>query len=454
MRNYDNYKDSGVDSIGRVPEKWIVTLIKNTLEIPITDGPHTTPELLDEGIPFISAESIKNGKIDFERKRGNISNEDHEFFSRKYIPQRNDIFMVKSGATTGNVAMVETDNIFTIWSPLAVFRANQGKLIPKFLHFYLQSNSFKSLVEINWSYGTQQNIGMGVLSNLPITYPTLSEQVSIAAFLDHKTTQIDALIEKKEQLIEKLKLKRQSIINEAVTGKKVWNGHAWTEPAEVKDSGIEWLGDIPEHWDIVNLKYLVRDSLQYGANESAELDDPLLPRYIRITDFGDDGKLKSETFKSLPFEKAEGYYLKDGDILFARSGATVGKTFHFKNYKDAACFAGYLIKARADTSKLLSEYLYLYTKTGVYENWKKRIFNQATIQNIGADKYKELPIILPDLEVQRKIALHLEDITSKIDVIIEKVIFSTDKLKLYRQSLISEAVTGKIDVRDWEETLK
>ena len=96
-----------------------------------------------------------------------------------------------------------------------------------------------------------------------------------------------------------------------------------------KDSGAEWLGQLPTTWRIKRLKYLVEGKLEYGANEAAEFEDIDLPRYIRITDFGDDGNLRQDTFKSLTMEQAKGYFLAEGDVLFARSGATVGKTFQF-----------------------------------------------------------------------------------------------------------------------------
>lgn len=212
-------KKSGVEWLGEVPNYWIVAKIKNFLAIPITDGPHTTPILLDDGIPFISAESVKNGKLDFEKKRGFISEEDYALFSKKYIPKRNDIYMVKSGATTGNIAIVETDEKFTIWSPLAVFRADEKKLNFKFLFFFLQSSSFMQGVTLNWSYGTQQNIGMGILSNLPCIIPPLAEQNEIVAYIETQTAQIDALISEQKELIERLKEYRTALISAAVTGK-------------------------------------------------------------------------------------------------------------------------------------------------------------------------------------------------------------------------------------------
>ncbi len=115
---------------------------------------------------------------------------------------------------------------------------------------------------------------------------------------------------------------------------------------QYKDSGVEWLGEIPAHWEVLRLKFLISQPLQYGANEAAELTDPDLPRYIRITDIRDDGSLRDETFKSLPEDIARPYLLDEGDLLFARSGATVGKTFRYKPSWGAAAYAGYLIRAR------------------------------------------------------------------------------------------------------------
>jgi len=212
-------KDSGVEWLGEIPEHWEVMPIKFALDIPITDGPHETPELYDEGIPFISAESIKNDRIDFDKKRGFISLEEHKRFSRKYKPQYGDVYMVKSGATTGNVARVETEEEFNIWSPLAVLRPNKDVTTTNFLFYAMKSKPFFYSVELSWSFGTQQNIGMGVISNIRIVLPPLPEQQKIAEFLDRETSKIDNLITKTRTSIDHLKEYRTALISAAVTGK-------------------------------------------------------------------------------------------------------------------------------------------------------------------------------------------------------------------------------------------
>ena len=216
-----------------------------------------------------------------------------------------------------------------------------------------------------------------------------------------------------------------------------------------KDSGIEWIGEIPEHWRIVRLKFLKTSPFQYGANEPAEMDDPQLPRYIRITDINEKGDLREDTFKSLSWESAQPYLLKDGDILFARSGATVGKIFMYRGELGPACYAGYLIRFKPDKSKVNSYYIYYYTLSKVYEEWIKQNIIQATIQNVSAEKYGNLQVPLPPLEEQKGIVKYLNDKIEEIDILVESIYVQIQKLKEYRQSLISEAVTGKIDVRDY-----
>lgn len=215
-------KDSGVEWIGKIPEKWAVPKILYCLKMPITDGPHTTPALYDEGIPFVSAEAVSfgRGSIDFTHIRGYISNEFYRECCKKYIPSIGDIFMIKSGATTGKVSIVDTDKIFTIWSPLAVFRTNSSILKEKYLFYVLQSDYIQKQIQTRWSYGTQENIGMRVLEKLKITLPQINTQTEIADFLDKKCSEIDQTISEKQQQLEILAEYKKSLIYEYVTGKK------------------------------------------------------------------------------------------------------------------------------------------------------------------------------------------------------------------------------------------
>ena len=215
-------KDSGIEWIGEIPKHWEIGKTLFYLKMPITDGPHTTPTLYDEGVPFVSAEAVASGKgkIDFNKIRGFVSEEFYLECCKKYIPEIDDVYMIKSGATTGLTAIVDTNTKFTIWSPLAVFRADISKVNPKFLFYVLQSKYYLTQVELYWNYGTQQNIGMRTLEKLKICAPPMYEQEKIVRSLDKEIKSIDEAIEGKQKQLEVLEEYMKSLIYEYVTGKK------------------------------------------------------------------------------------------------------------------------------------------------------------------------------------------------------------------------------------------
>lgn len=214
-------KDSNCKFLGKIPSTWEVCKTLYVLSMPITDGPHTTPQLYDDGIPFVSAEAVScgNGYIDFSHIRGYISDSFYNECCKKYIPQRDDIYMIKSGATTGKVAIVNTDVKFTIWSPLAVFRVNKKKVLPYFLYYSLQSSYYQLQVQDKWSFGTQQNIGMRMLEKLILCYPSIEEQAKIVAFIKKNVDNFDSAISYCQRQIVLLQERKQIIINEVITGK-------------------------------------------------------------------------------------------------------------------------------------------------------------------------------------------------------------------------------------------
>jgi type I restriction enzyme S subunit len=211
-------KDSGIEWIGEIPEHWRIYHLKNCVSLKITDGPHETPNFTDNGVPFISAEAIQNGGVNFDSKRGYISEETDKIYALKCKPRRDDIFIVKSGSTTGKIGYVSTDINFNIWSPLALVRANKINY-SRYLFYFLSSSFFQKQVQMYWSLGTQPNIGMKVLENLQVIVPPLTEQKEIADYLNTKTSQIDKIIETINTQIEKLKELRKTLINDVVTGK-------------------------------------------------------------------------------------------------------------------------------------------------------------------------------------------------------------------------------------------
>lgn len=211
-------KDSGVEWLGDVPEHWGVSRIKNIVSIPVTDGPHETPNFIDDGVPFVSAEAVSSGEVDFNKIRGFISEEANNIYSKKYSPKKYDIYMVKSGATTGVTAIVETDDVFNIWSPLAVIRCGNN-FEPYFVLNFMRSEPFQEAIKLNWSFGTQQNIGMGVIENLHVTCPPKSEAETIAKYLQNEDEKFKSVVSSAYDAIQLMQERRTALISAAVTGK-------------------------------------------------------------------------------------------------------------------------------------------------------------------------------------------------------------------------------------------
>jgi type I restriction enzyme S subunit len=222
-------KDSGVEWLGEVPEHWEVVALKHLVWPPITDGPHVSPTKLDDGVPFVSAEAVSQGFIDFTKIWGYVSPEDHEQFSTRYKSARGDILMVKLGATTGTVAIVETDVEFSIWVPLAAIRPT-NKIESRFLLHVLRSDSLKRAYELNWTYGTQQTLGLRTISNLRIPLPPSAERQEIVQHIDAILPSFELLTAEAQRAIDLLQERRTALISAAVTGKiDVRN---WQPPTE------------------------------------------------------------------------------------------------------------------------------------------------------------------------------------------------------------------------------
>jgi type I restriction enzyme S subunit len=277
-------------------------------------------------------------------------------------------------------------------------------------------------------------------NDISIIVPPLDEQKKIANFLDEKVQDIDIAIEKTKETIEDYKKLKQNIITKTIR-------IGLDETVNTKDSGIEWVGEINENYIVCDFKYILKENMQYGANESGIPYDESLPRYVRITDIDENGNLKDNGKLSLSESSSKGYILNDGDILFARSGGTVGKSFIYKKELGQCAFAGYLIRAKV-YENISPDYVYFYTLSSLYEIWKNGIFIQATIQNIGAEKYMNMPIILPKtLSEQKKIVDYLREKCHEIDKLIESKEKIVEELESYKKSVIYEYVTGKKEVK-------
>jgi type I restriction enzyme S subunit len=275
-----------------------------------------------------------------------------------------------------------------------------------------------------------QNLDSDAYLSEHVRVPSLHEQREIAAALDGKSALVDQVITNKGRLLELLKEQRQ----------------AWIDRAMV--SGMHPLATgIPVHWQATRLKFIRSGSFQYGANEPAVSEDRAAPRYIRITDLNDDGTLRHDTFQSLPEAVAVPYLLQDGDILLARSGATVGKALHYRAEWGRACFAGYLVRLRPDRRKILPDYLYYYTQSQTFRQqvWVSTV--QSTIANVNAERYGNFTIPLAPLEEQQAIVKFLDSRIQKLDALLRMVELQLAKLREYRRALIVCAVTKGYEAR-------
>lgn len=437
------YKETGIEWLGKIPEHWKVDRIKDkTLNVVGGDwGSDPESEAKGKNIVVLRVSDLDDIYFSYDDltirkiKESSIRN-------RKI--NKNCLVIEKSGGgekqLVGRVGYPKELKFDAISSNFMAKIEFDDTVDLRFVN-YMFSSLYES--KINFPFVQQttgiQNLNVGYYLTTKVSFPTKQEQIAIANYLDKACERIDKIIKIKEQQISKLESYFQNKISEFTT--------LGLNPSSLKATNCLWIPKIQKGWKIQPLKRLLSSKLKYGANEPAINEDSTEPRYIRITDFSKDGKLKKNTFKSLPFDKAKEYLLKEGDVLFARSGATVGKTFIFKNYDGIACFAGYLIKAECNPELLLPEYLYFFTKSKGYEEWKNLIFTQATIQNIGADKYQYLKIsIPPSVEEQKEIVDRIFNLQEKTDNIKDKIKNQIKTLQNYRKSLIHECVTGKKQV--------
>ncbi len=450
MRKYPKYKDSGVDWLTDIPSGWDVIALKHLVKIKVTDGPHETPVAVEEGIPFVSAEAVQNHTINFDSKWGFISKEDHLKYSKKCKPINGDIFIVKSGATTGKIAYVNTDIEFNIWSPLALVRANEKSIISRYLFNYIVSPLFQEQVQFSWSFGTQQNIGMGVIQNLLIVTPPLPEQYDIVRFLDFKTKQIDSFIANRKKQIELLKEQKAAIINKAVT--KGINPNA-----KMKNSGIEWIGQVPEHWTVSKLKFVASIFGRIGFR-GYTINDLVEKGEGAITISPSNMKADQMDFSSCTYiswfkhEESPEIKIFNGDILFVKTGSTYGKISLVENLNEPATINPQILVFKKIKTNTLFFYHQLRSKL-IQAHVKTSVIG-GTIPTISQEKIGNYYFLLPSNEEQEKIMEHIRIETKIIDELVSKYHKQIDLMQEYRISLISQAVTGKIDVRKWEPKAK
>ncbi|MHB8249731.1 MAG: restriction endonuclease subunit S [Acidithiobacillus sp.] len=448
---YKEYKISPMAWLDQLPTHWSAASLRWVSKRYAGGTPDKGNEAYweDGEIPWINSGAVNDGYITQPSEL--ITRDGFANSSAKWIPKDALVMaLAGQGKTKGMVAQLGIPT--TCNQSMAALIPNY-RFEPRYLYYWLTAN-YQNIRNLAGGEA-RDGLNLEMLGSIPCPVPPIDEQQTIARFLDAKTAQIDALVAQKRQIIDKLKEKRSALIARTVTRGLPPEAAkaAGLEPnPEMKDSGVDWLGEVVCHWSVKRLRFLLVERLRYGANEAAELDDPDFPRFVRITDVDDDGRLRPETFRSLPVEVAKPYLLQDGDVLFARSGATSGKTFLYEESWGVCAYAGYLIRARIDQRQMQPRFLRFFTSSANYWQWVSLAFIQATIQNISAEKYADLWIPVPPLHEQVAIVEYLSSKTSELDDLIVQAVTVIDRLTEYRQALITSAVTGKIDVRIWAET--
>lgn len=431
-RPEEEMRDSGIKWIGKIPKTWGCGKTLYYLVMPITDGPHITPQLYDDGVPFVSAEAVScgNGRIDFSHIRGYISEKFYQECCKKYVPQIDDIYMIKSGATTGRVAIVDTNIRFTIWSPLAVFRANKDVMIPKFMFYAIQSPSYQKQVEEGWTFGTQQNIGMRTLEKLKIPAPNMEEQRQIISYLDDKCSKIDFIISESQKSIDEYKKLKQSIITEAVT-------KGLDKYVQMKDSGLKYLKEIPKHWKVLRIANLYSE-----YQETGRTDLPILMVSINsgISDkeVGDEDRVR----KVIRSDDKSVYKVVHPNYLVYNMMRAWQGAFGASKVDGLVSPAYVVAKPKIDIN---SHYMEALLRTpNLTEVIRGRSYGVADFRlRLYWPYFKDIYVCVPPVEEQNAIMENIEQLTEKADALIAEKQSLIDDLEAYKKSLIYEVVTGK-----------
>lgn len=438
---YPEYRSWENNWIRELPKSWQIAALKHLCLNFVKDGPHETPKFLDSGIPFLSVDGIQDNKLIFEGCRY-ISREDHKRYSMKCLPKKGDVLLGKA-ASVGKVAYVDTDMIFNVWSPLAVITAKSNHL-GRYIYYCLQSKMLQAQCEVFSNSNTQKNLGMSTIDNLDFPYPSEFEAKCIANFLDHETAKIDTLIEKQQQLIKLLKEKRQAVISHAVT-------RGLNPQVPMKDSGVEWCDYIPEHWRIGKLGYFAR--VGNGATPSRENQS--------FWNGGTIGWLNSSKVNDVIITEAEQFItplalaqtsvqpVKANDLVIAITGE--GQT----RGRVAICqleatINQHLASIQIYDNSLRHEFLFLWLSAN-YERIRFESTGAGSTKGaITCGDIKSYPIVLAPLPEQKEIINYIELQNQRFSNLMAKAEDQVQLLKERRTALISAAVTGKIDVRNWQ----
>ena len=427
MKLYPKYKDSGIERIGKVPEHWRVEKLKWLAKVRLSniDKKSKEEELAVELCNYVDVYYNDNLTSDIDFMKATARQDQIDIFSLK----EGDILITKDSETPDDIAVPafvpSSLHGVVCGYHLAHVRPYRKYADGNYLFRSFSAHGISDQFEISANGVTRFGIGKQAIDNSVFLSPPLEEQTTIAAYLDRKTTQIDNLISKKQKLIELLKEERAAIINQAVT-------KGLNPDVPMKNSGIEWLGEVPEKWEVKRLKYVIalfdHKRVPLSGEERGKMTNKIYNYYgasgiiDRVDDYIFDGE----------------YILigEDGANLLARNSPlafkAIGK-FWVNNH-------AHILKPKYGSLDYF---------TNLLESIDYTIWVSGSAQpKLTAENLANIEIIEPPLKDQTMIVQFIEEKTLKIDNYISKIYQKIELLKEFRTALISEVVTGKIDVRD------
>ena len=432
-KRYPTYKDSGVEWIGEVPEEWEVKRVKSFTAMH-KQGYYTEQAYIDEGAKLARITDIDDfGSVFFKNMPFvAISPNDERSFELK----DGDFLFARSG-TIGRFGLVRNPERSVFASYLILFRFKGVE--KEFLRYAFGSHFFKEGLISTLHGGANQNVHAENIKEQYFAVPPFPEQRAIAAFLDRETGRIDTLIEKKGQQIELLQEKRAALISHTVT-------KGLDPNVKMKDSGVEWLGEVPNEWSSTAVKHHFDIQLGKMLQNKPDSDELLVPYAKALHVLW--GKVETNVLPEMwanTFEIQQ-YGIKEGDLLVCEGGE-VGRAGIVESPPKQCIIQNALHRVRAKNSSDLRYLLYVLHAVNS-STWFDVLCNKATIAHFTREKFSDLIIPIPPLSEQRTIAAFLDRETGRIDTLTINIRESLSKLHEYRTALISAAVTGKIDLRE------
>lgn len=429
MNKYEKYKNSGVDWLGEIPEGWEVNKFKSILTVHGRIGfrGYTVNDLVSEGEGAITISPSNMGDSNMIWDKVSYLSWKKYYESPEIMVEENDLLLVKT-ASIGKVAFVQNFNKKATINPQLLILKNIS-INRSFLYYQLISYVVQHQLMTEKIGSTIYTISENKVLNFKAINPPIQEQTAIANFLDDKTAKLDQAIAIKKQQIELLKERRQIIIHKAVT-------QGINPDVKLKDSGVEWIGIIPEGWEVKRLKYIAQINYGISPNEKTYNDEEIGtvlvngPVEYSKTDFGYTRSLKWTT------EPVK--FAKKGDLLFCLRGSTTGRLniCHQDLSIGRGCAS---IRANSNHQFLIKAVIAL--KDKIIETFKG-----STFPSITSFELNNYSVPVPPISEQKDIANYIETATIKIAAAISLKEQEIEKLKEYKSSLINDVVTGKVKV--------